>query len=115
MMAVWKRGPALAAGNVQTLKPAEQTPLPLLRFVELAKDVIPEGVLQVVTGDGVPAGQRLVEHPDIRLVSLTGDVATGKLIARNAADTLKRVHLELGGKAPMGGFDDAGPQQVSQG
>jgi 1-pyrroline dehydrogenase len=115
MMAVWKMGPGLAAGNVQILKPAEQTPLSLLRFVELAKDVIPEGVLQVVTGDGVPAGQRLVEHPDISLVSLTGDVATGKLIAKNAADTLKRVHLELGGKAPMVVFDDADPEQVAEG
>src|SRR3954470_10562097 len=82
MMAVWKLGPAIAAGNVQILKPAEQTPLSLLRFVELAKHVIPAGVLQVVTGEGVPTGQRLVEHPDIGLVSLTGDVATGKLIAR---------------------------------
>jgi len=115
MMAVWKMGPGLAAGNVQILKPAEQTPLSLLRFVELAKDVIPAGVLQVVTGDGVPTGQRLVEHPDIRLVSLTGDVATGKLIAKNAADTLKRVHLELGGKAPMVVFDDADPEQVAEG
>jgi 1-pyrroline dehydrogenase len=115
MMAVWKMGPGLAAGNVHILKPAEQTPLSLLRFVELAKDVIPEGVLQVVTGDGVPTGQRLVEHPDISLVSLTGDVATGKLIAKNAADTLKRVHLELGGKAPMVVFDDADPEQVAEG
>src|SRR5436305_11141350 len=115
MMAVWKLGPALAAGNVQILKPSEQTPLSLLRFMELAKDVIPEGVLQVVTGDGVPTGQRLVEHPDISLVSLTGDVATGKLIARNASDTLKRVHLELGGKAPMVVFDDADPEQVAEG
>jgi acyl-CoA reductase-like NAD-dependent aldehyde dehydrogenase len=67
----------LAAGNVQILKPAEQTPLSLLRFMELRQDVLPSGVLQVVTGDGVPTGQRLVEHPDIGLVSLTGDVATG--------------------------------------
>jgi 1-pyrroline dehydrogenase len=115
MMAIWKLGPAIAAGNVQILKPSEQTPISLLRFVELAKDVIPEGVLQVVTGDGVPTGERLVSHPDIGLVSLTGDVATGKLIARNAADTLKRVHLELGGKAPMVVFDDADPQQVAEG
>jgi aminobutyraldehyde dehydrogenase len=115
MMAVWKMGPALAAGNVQILKPSEQTPLSLLRFVELAKDVIPAGVLQVVTGDGVPTGQRLVEHPDIGLVSLTGDVETGKLIARNASDTLKRVHLELGGKAPMVVFDDADPEAVAEG
>src|SRR5438067_5035125 len=115
MMAIWKLGPGLAAGNVQILKPSEQTPLSLLRFMELAKDVIPDGVLQVVTGDGVPTGQRLVEHPDIGLVSLTGDVATGKLIARNASDTLKRVHLELGGKAPMVIFDDADIEAVAEG
>jgi aminobutyraldehyde dehydrogenase len=115
MMAVWKLGPALAAGNVQVLKPSEQTPLSLLRFVQLAQDVIPAGVLQVVTGDGVPAGERLVTHGDVRLVSLTGDVATGKVIARTAADTLKRVHLELGGKAPMVVFDDADPKAVAEG
>ena len=115
MMAVWKMGPALAAGNVQILKPSEQTPLSLLRFMELAKDVIPAGVLQVVTGDGVPTGQRLVEHPDIGLVSLTGDVSTGKLIAAAASQTLKRVHLELGGKAPMVIFDDADVEAVAEG
>ncbi len=115
MMAIWKLGPALAAGNVQILKPSEQTPLSLLRFVQLAQEVIPEGVLQVVTGDGVPAGARLVSHPDVRLVSLTGDVETGKTIARNAADTLKRVHLELGGKAPMVVFDDADVEAVAAG
>src|SRR3954447_10540857 len=117
MMAVWKLGPALAAGNVQILKPSEQTPLSLLRWVQLCveKDVIPPGVLQVVTGDGVPVGQRLVEHPDVRLVSLTGDVRTGKTIARTAADTVKRVHLELGGKAPMVVFDDADPEAVAAG
>ena len=115
MMAVWKMGPALAAGNVQILKPSEQTPLSLLRFVQLAQDVIPAGVLQVVTGDGVPVGERLVAHPDVRLVSLTGDVATGKAIAKNAADTLKRVHLELGGKAPVVVFDDADPKAVAEG
>ena len=115
MMAVWKMGPALAAGNVQILKPSEQTPLSLLRFVQLAQEAIPAGVLQVITGDGVPAGERIVTHPDVRLVSLTGDVATGKLIARNAADTLKRVHLELGGKAPMVVFDDADPKAVAEG
>jgi 1-pyrroline dehydrogenase len=115
MMAVWKMGPALAAGNVQILKPSEQTPLSLLRFVQLAQEVIPAGVLQVITGDGVPAGERIVTHPDVRLVSLTGDVETGKLIARNAAETLKRVHLELGGKAPMVVFDDADPKAVAEG
>jgi 1-pyrroline dehydrogenase len=115
MMAVWKLGPALAAGNCQILKPSEQTPLSLLRFVQLAQDVIPPGVLQVVTGDGVPVGQRIVEHPAIGMVSLTGDVETGKIIARTAADTLKRVHLELGGKAPMVVFDDADPKAVAEG
>jgi len=113
-MAMWKIGPALAAGNVQIVKPAEQTPLTLLRFVELAQDVIPPGVLQVVTGDGIPAGDALVRHPDIRLVSLTGDTATGKIIAKNAADTVKRLHLELGGKAPMVVLDDADPAAVAE-
>jgi betaine-aldehyde dehydrogenase/aminobutyraldehyde dehydrogenase len=115
MMAVWKLAPALAAGNVQVLKPSEQTPLSLLRFVELAQDAIPAGVLNVVTGDGVPVGERIVTHPDVRLVSLTGDVETGKTIARAAADNLKRVHLELGGKAPVVVFDDADPAAVAEG
>ena len=113
-MAMWKIGPALAAGNVQIIKPAEQTPLTMLRFVELAQDVIPAGVLQVLTGDGIPVGDGLVRHPDIRLVSLTGDTATGKLIAANAAQTVKRVHLELGGKAPMVVLDDADPSTVAE-
>ena len=113
-MVVWKMGPALAAGNVQIIKPAEQTPLTMLRFVELAQEVLPPGVLQVVTGDGVPVGDALVRHPSIRLVSLTGDTATGKLIAKNAADTVKRVHLELGGKAPMVVLDDADPATVAE-
>ena len=114
-MAVWKLGPALAAGNVQVLKPAEQTPLTLLRFVQLAQEVLPPGVLNVVTGDGVPVGEALVKHEDVGLVSLTGDVETGKIIARTAADTLKRVHLELGGKAPVLVFDDADPAAVAEG
>src|SRR5438552_541563 len=115
MIAVWKIAPALAAGNVQILKPSEQTPLSLLRFAQLAADVLPKGVFNVVTGDGVPAGEAIVKHPDVRLVSLTGDVETGKLIARNAADNLKRVHLELGGKAPVVVFDDADPAAVAEG
>ena len=113
-MAMWKIGPALAAGNVQIMKPAEQTPLTLLRFVELAQEVIPAGVLQVVTGEGIPAGDALVRHQDIRLVSLTGDTATGKIIAKNAADTVKRLHLELGGTAPMVVLDDADPAAVAE-
>jgi 1-pyrroline dehydrogenase len=115
MMAVWKLAPALAAGNVQVLKPSEQTPLSLLRYMELVQDAIPAGVLNVVTGDGVPVGERIVTHPDVRLVSLTGDVETGKTIARTAADSLKRVHLELGGKAPVVVFDDADPAAVAEG
>jgi 1-pyrroline dehydrogenase len=114
MMAVWKFAPALAAGNTQVLKPSEQTPLTLLRFMELAEDVIPSGVLNVITGDGVPVGEALVKHPEVRLVSLTGDVETGKIIARTAADNLKRVHLELGGKAPVVVFDDADPAAVAE-
>jgi len=117
MMAVWKLAPALAAGNVQVVKPSEQTPLTMLRFVQLAHEagLLPVGVLNVITGDGVPVGEGLVKHPDVRLVSLTGDVETGKIIARTAADTLKRVHLELGGKAPVVVFDDADPAAVAEG
>src|SRR5215510_3534650 len=115
MMAVWKMAPALAAGNVQVLKPSEQTPLTTLRFAQLAADVLPAGVLNVITGDGVPAGEAIVKHPDVRLVSLTGDIETGKIIARTAAETLKRVHLELGGKAPVLVFDDADPAAVAEG
>jgi betaine-aldehyde dehydrogenase/aminobutyraldehyde dehydrogenase len=114
MMAVWKFGPALAAGNVSIIKPSEQTPLTTLRFAELAQDILPAGVFNVITGDGIPAGDALVKHPAIGLVSLTGDTETGKTIARNAADTLKRVHLELGGKAPVIVFDDADPTQVAE-
>jgi 1-pyrroline dehydrogenase len=111
-MAVWKFGPALATGNTIVLKPSELTPLSLLRFAELAADILPPGVLNVVCGQGETAGDAIVRHPDVRLVSLTGDVNTGKVIARNAADTLKRVHLELGGKAPVIVFDDADIEAV---
>jgi aminobutyraldehyde dehydrogenase len=117
MMAAWKFAPALAAGNVQVLKPSEQTPLTTLRFFQLAAEaeILPPGVINVVTGDGIPVGEAVVKHPDVRLVSLTGDVETGKIIARTAADTLKRVHLELGGKAPVVVFDDADPAAVAEG
>jgi len=114
MMAVWKFAPALAAGNTSVLKPSEQTPLSTLRFAQLAADVIPAGVLNIITGDGEPVGAGIVRHPDVRMVSLTGDVATGKEVARAAAETLKRVHLELGGKAPVIVFDDADPAQVAE-
>jgi betaine-aldehyde dehydrogenase len=115
MMAVWKLAPALAAGNVQVLKPSEQTPLTTLRFAQFAAEILPAGVLNVITGDGVPAGEAIVKHPEVRMVSLTGDVETGKVIARTAADNLKRVHLELGGKAPVVVFDDADPAAVAEG
>jgi 1-pyrroline dehydrogenase len=115
MMAVWKIGPALAAGNVSVLKPSEQTPLTALMLARYAADIFPPGVLNVITGDGEPVGAGIVRHPDVRMVSLTGDVSTGKEIARTAAETLKRVHLELGGKAPVIVFDDADPAAVAEG
>jgi 1-pyrroline dehydrogenase len=115
MMGIWKIAPALAAGNVTVLKPSEQTPLTTLRMAELAGAIFPAGVLNVITGDGEPVGAGLVRHPDVRMVSLTGDVATGKEVARAAAETLKRVHLELGGKAPVVVFDDADPAAVAEG
>jgi betaine-aldehyde dehydrogenase len=115
MMAIWKIGPALAAGNTVVLKPSEQTPLTAARLAELAAEHLPNGVLNVIFGHGEPAGAGLVRHPDVAMVSLTGDVATGKEVARAAADTLKRVHLELGGKAPVIVFDDADLEAVVEG
>src|SRR4051812_29348754 len=117
MMAVWKLGPALATGNTVVLKPSEQTPLTLLRLLELMDEakLLPPGVLNVVTGEGEPTGAALVRHPLVRMVSLTGDVATGKEVARAAAASLKRVHLELGGKAPVVVFDDADLESVARG
>src|SRR5256714_432180 len=106
MMAIWKIGPALAAGNTVVLKPAETTPITTVRLAELSADVLPPGVLNVVTGRGEPTGEALISHPEVDMVGLTGSVQTGKRIARVAADTLKRVHLELGGKAPVVVFDD---------
>ena len=107
MMAVWKIAPALAAGNTVVLKPSEQTPLTTLKLAELAADIFPGGVLNVITGDGELVGAGIVKHPGVDMISLTGDIATGKAVARAAAETLKRVHLELGGKAPVVIFDDA--------
>jgi 1-pyrroline dehydrogenase len=107
MMAVWKIGPALATGNTIVLKPSELTPLTAIKMAELAADLFPPGVFNVVTGDGIPVGDALVQSPDVGIVSLTGDVGTGKIIHSNASESLKRVHLELGGKAPVVVFDDA--------
>jgi betaine-aldehyde dehydrogenase len=107
MMAVWKIGPALAAGCTSVLKPAENTPVSTFKLAELAGEILPPGVLNVIGGHGDPAGAALVRHEDVDMVSLTGSPETGKWIAKAAADTLKRVHLELGGKAPVVVFDDA--------
>jgi betaine-aldehyde dehydrogenase len=105
MMAIWKIGPALATGNTVILKPAPTTPVSAVRLAELAAEVLPKGVLNVVVGGNEP-GAALVEHADVDMVSLTGSVETGKWIAEHAARTLKKVHLELGGKAPVIVFDD---------
>lgn len=107
LMAAWKLAPILAAGNTVVIKPSEQTPLTTLKFAELVGDLLPAGVLNVVTGLGPTVGARLSEHPDIDMIALTGSVGSGKAVARGAADTLKRVHLELGGKAPVVIFADA--------
>jgi betaine-aldehyde dehydrogenase len=106
MMAIWKIAPALAAGNTVVLKPAETTPVTTVRMAQIAADMLPKGVFNVVMGPGEPTGQALLEHPGVDMLSLTGSVATGKHVARTAADSLKRVHLELGGKAPVVVFDD---------
>src|SRR5467141_4563135 len=113
MMAAWKLGPALASGNTVVLKPSEWTPLTALRLAELSADILPPGVLNVITGDGEPVGAGIVRHPGVDMVSLTGDVATGKEVAKAASQTLKRVHLELGGKAPVVVFDDADLEAVN--
>ena len=107
MMAAWKVGPALAAGNTLLLKPSELTPLTTLALVELGRDLFPPGVFQVVCGPGATTGRALVSDPRVALVSLTGSVATGKVVAALAAESLTRVHLELGGKAPVVVLDDA--------
>ena len=115
MMAAWKLAPALAAGNTVVLKPSEQTPLTALLFARLAAEILPKGVLNVVCGRGASVGQPLVEHPLVRMVSVTGDVATGRKILQAASGTLKRTHLELGGKAPVIVFDDANLDEVVAG
>lgn len=102
-----KIGTAIAAGNACIVKPSELTPLTIIRMAELVQDILPPGVLNVVMGDGEITGVALVEHPGVGMVSLTGDVSTGREVARAAARSLKRVHLELGGKAPVVVFADA--------
>ena len=112
MMAIWKVGAALAAGCTSVIKPASITPRSTLLLGEIAKEAgLPDGVLNIITGN---VGRELVSHPDIRLVSLTGASETGKALMKNAADTLKRVHLELGGKAPLLVFADADVNRVAE-
>ncbi len=106
MMAIWKIGPALATGNTLVLKPAETTPVTSLKLAEIASEFFPPGVFNVICGHGEPTGASLVTHRDVDMVSLTGSPGTGKWIAKAASDTLKKVHLELGGKAPVVVFDD---------
>ncbi len=113
-MAIWKIAPALAAGNTIVLKPSELTPLSTLRLAELALEVLPPGVLNVVAGRGKPVGEAIVSNPAVKMVSLTGSVGTGKAIAAAASNTLARVHLELGGKAPVVVLDDADVDAVVQ-
>ncbi|MFF3704069.1 MULTISPECIES: gamma-aminobutyraldehyde dehydrogenase [Pseudomonas] len=107
MMLAWKIAPALAAGNTVVLKPSEQTPLTALRLGELAAELFPAGVLNILFGKGQSVGMPLVTHPKVRMVSLTGSIATGSQIITGTADSVKRLHMELGGKAPVIIFDDA--------
>lgn len=111
MMAAWKLGPALAAGCTTVLKPAPSTPVSVVRFLELAAEFVPKGVVNIIVG-GNEAGQAIVEHDEIALVSLTGSVGTGRWIAEHAGQRLKRTHLELGGKAPVVVFDDVDLQDA---
>jgi betaine-aldehyde dehydrogenase len=112
MMAVWKIAPAIAAGNTVVLKPSDTTPASSLLLAEIAAEFLPPGVLNVVCGDR-DTGRALVAHPGPAMVSVTGSVRAGMEVARAAADTLKRVHLELGGKAPVIVFDDVDPAAVA--
>ena len=115
MMAAWKLSPALAAGNTVVLKPSENTPLTALKLAELLAELFPAGVVNIVAGRGESVGATLVSHAGVRMVSLTGDVATGEKILKAAAGGIKRTHLELGGKAPVIVFDDADLAEVVAG
>lgn len=113
-MTAWKVSPALAAGNTVVLKPSPHAPLSTLLVGEIAAETLPRGVVNVITGPGPGTGEALVRHRGIALVSLTGDTATGRAVMRAAADGLKRLHLELGGKAAFVVFDDADPDTVAE-
>jgi aminobutyraldehyde dehydrogenase len=115
MMAAWKLAPAIAAGNTVVLKPSELTPLSALWLAQIAGGIFPPGVINVVSGDGVQVGQPLVEHRLVRMVSITGDISTGRKILQAATGNLKRTHLELGGKAPVLVYDDADLGAVVEG
>jgi aminobutyraldehyde dehydrogenase len=107
MMMAWKLAPALAGGNTVVFKPSEQTPLTALKLAGTMADILPEGVVNVVLGRGESVGNALINHPKVSMISITGDIATGKKIMQAAAKTVKRTHLELGGKAPVIVYDDA--------
>jgi len=115
MMMAWKLAPAIAGGNTVVFKPSEQTPLTALKMAKLLADILPEGVVNIVLGRGETVGNALINHPKINMVSITGDVATGKKVLAAAAKTVKRTHLELGGKAPVVVFDDADLEAVVAG
>ncbi len=107
MMMAWKLAPAIAGGNTVVFKPSEQTPLTALKMARLLADILPEGVVNIILGRGETVGNTLINHPKIGMVSITGDIATGKKVLQAAAKTVKRTHLELGGKAPVIVYDDA--------
>ena len=107
MMAAWKLAPALAGGNTVVIKPSEQTPLTTLKLAKVFADILPEGVVNVVLGRGETTGNYLINHSRVNMVSITGDIATGKKVLAAASKTVKRTHLELGGKAPVIIYDDA--------
>jgi len=111
----WKLAPALAAGNTVVMKPSEITPLSILHWCNVVDSVLPDGVINVITGFGQSAGEPIVKHPDVPVVTFTGSVATGKKIAKFAAENLKKVSLELGGKDPMIICDDADIEIAAQG
>ena len=115
MMMAWKLGPAIGGGNTVVFKPSEQTPLTALKLAQVLAEVLPEGVVNVIAGRGQTVGNYLINHPHVDMISLTGDVATGKKMLDAAAKTVKRTHLELGGKAPVVVFDDADIGEVVDG
>lgn len=115
LMAAWKLAPALAGGNTVVIKPSELTPLTLLKLARIIAGIFPAGVVNVVTGRGHSVGNALIHHPKVTMVSLTGDISTGKKVLEAAATTVKRTHLELGGKAPVIVFDDADLASVVEG